>query len=109
MNVANLLVRWRASKSSTNTKQVRQWEQQTATKGPPVGTKDSGGKGSAKVRQWEQEANAREVQRSACGNRKQTRGNCKGPPVGTDNAREGSAKVRRWERTATASEAQDRD
>ncbi len=66
-------------------------------------------KSDQKVRQWEQEANAREVQRSASGNRKQTRGNCKGPPVGTDNAREGSAKVRRWERTATASESQDRD
>jgi len=106
VNVANPLFRWRASKSSTNTKQVRQWEQQTATKGPPVGTKDSDGEGSAKVRQWEQEVNAIEVHRSASGNKKRTRGKCKGPPVGTGSKREGIAKVHQWERTTPAREAQ---
>ncbi len=88
--------------ASTNTKQVRQWEQQTATKGPPVGTKDSDGEGSAKVLQWEQEANAGEVQRSSIGNMERTRGKCKGPPVGTRSEREGSAKVRQRDQEANA-------
>jgi len=72
-------------------KQVRQWEQQTATEGPPVGT-GSEREGSAKVRQREQKANARELQRSTSGNRQRPRGKRKGPPVGTDSDRERSAR-----------------